>query len=130
MKLITKEIEKKLLATPVNSTRDKSPEDIPVIVKFFGGGQYSCFVYEGDKLENGDWLFSIFGCMHENEFGSILLSELETVHFPPFGLPIERDMDLPKMTLDDVLAEYGSSHYKFNGARPMNEQKIKPNSND
>ena len=37
MKLITKEIEKKLLATPVNSTRDKSPEDIPVIVKFFGG---------------------------------------------------------------------------------------------
>ena len=51
MKLLTKDIKKKLSKTPIGSTAEKNAEDIPIIVKFFGGGSYSAYVYEGDELD-------------------------------------------------------------------------------
>ena len=87
MKLLTKEIEKKL---PKLYSQEKV-ENPKIIVKFFcPWNQWTWFAYEGEKQENGDWLF--FGMVHgdDHEIGYFLLSDLEGAT-GPFGLRIERD---------------------------------------
>ena len=91
MKLITKAIEKELLRHPLYSTDGK--ENKKVIVKFFNPcGVGTWLVYEGEKLENGDWEF--FGNVdlgYGYEMGYFRLSDLTSIRLP-FGLKIERDM--------------------------------------
>ena len=91
MKLITKEIEKKLEKYPLYS-QDGKGDDAVVICKFFGGSCWSWYATEGNKTEDGDIEF--FGLI-VNDYGATLgyftLSELEDIKFPPFGLGIERD---------------------------------------
>ena len=92
MKLITKEIEKKIEKYPLYS-QDGKGDDAVVIVKFFGGSCWSWYATEANKLPNGDIEF--FGLVvgaYGAEFGYFTLSELTSVKFPPFGLGIERDM--------------------------------------
>lgn len=92
MKLLTKEIERKLTKTPYG-THDGLGDAAPVIVKFFGGSAATWLITEGDKLPNGDWL--LFGCVtlgYGWEWGTVLLSELQAARFPPFGLGVERDL--------------------------------------
>jgi len=87
MKLLTKEIEKKL---PKLYSQEKVENPV-IIVKFFcPWNQWTWFAYEGEKQENGDWLF--FGMVHgdDHEIGYFLLSDLEGAA-GPFGLRIERD---------------------------------------
>ena len=87
MKLLTKEIEKKL---PKLYSQEKV-ENPEIIVKFFcPWNQWTWFAYEGEKQENDDWLF--FGMVHgdDHEIGYFSLSDLESVS-GPFGLKIERD---------------------------------------
>lgn len=94
MKLITKEIEKQLEKHPLYSTEEVPVEQKKVIVKYFGGSACTWLVYEGEKQSNGDWLF--FGNVTLNgedwELGYFTLSQLQELRFPPFGLPIERDL--------------------------------------
>lgn len=94
MKLMTKEIEQKLEAHPFYSTDGVPVEKKQVIVKYFGGAACTWLVYEGEKQEDGDWMF--FGNVTLDgeywELGYFMLSELAGLHFPPFGLPVERDM--------------------------------------
>lgn len=94
MKLITKEIEKQLERHPFRSTENTPIEQKKVIVKFFGGYAATWLVYEGEKQPDGDWLF--FGNVTLDgtfwELGYFSLNELKRISFPPFGLPIERDM--------------------------------------
>lgn len=92
MKLITKAIEKKLLATPLGS-QDGKGGDADILVKFFypyGAGTW--LVTEAERLDNGDWRF--FGAVTlgmEWEWGYFMFSELQSVR--KFGRPaIERDM--------------------------------------
>lgn len=98
MKLMTAEIEKRLEKHPFHS-QDGKGMDAEVIVKFFGGGASTWLVTEGERQDNGDWLFfgyvTIFGG-DEWEWGYFTLSELKSLHFPPFGLPIERDLYIGK----------------------------------
>lgn len=89
MKLITKKIEEKLAKFPLYSTDGHKEKE--VIVKFFnpyGAGRW--YVCEGEKQENGDWLF--FGLVEliEKEWGYFTLSELQSIP-TPYGLGIERD---------------------------------------
>jgi len=98
MKLLTSEIIKNLEKHPLKSQESKG-EDAEVIVKFFGGGAGTWLVTEGERQEDGDWLF--YGCVTlfgdgEWEWGYFTLSELTEIRFPPFGLGIERDMWLDK----------------------------------
>ena len=90
MKLLTKEIESKLLKHPLGSgDGNQTPE---IIVKFFDPtGSWTWYATEGSKTEDGDWEF--FGLVdgHEKELGYFMLSELASVHVR-FGLGIERDM--------------------------------------
>lgn len=94
MKLMTKEIEKKLKQSPFGSHEDEG-ENAKVIVKFFNPyGAGTWLITEGEQEEDGDWL--LFGKMHifEWEWGYVSLSELEKTKVNLFGmsLPLERDM--------------------------------------
>jgi len=104
MKLITKEIEKRLQAHPIKSTETKKEDDIQVLVKFFTPwSSWTWFVTEAEWLEDQKtWEFFGLVVGHEVELGYFWLSELEGVT-GPFGLKIERDMHFdPKTTLAEV----------------------------
>jgi len=93
MKLMTKEIEAKLLENPLYS-HDGEGLDAKVIVKYFNPcGSGTWLITEGEKEEDGDWM--LFGYCHifEWEWGYLRLSELESV-VGPLGLGIERDLYL------------------------------------
>lgn len=90
MKLMTKEIEKKLLSRPYGKY-DGLGLNAPLTVKYFNPcGAGTWLITEGEKLENGDWL--LYGYCHicEWEWGNVLLSELEN-YKGPWGLGVERD---------------------------------------
>ena len=94
MELMTKEIEKRLENFPIGSQDDKGM-DAEVVVKYFNPyGAGTWLITEGEKTEGGDW--ELFGYCHilEWEWGYVMLSELESIVIPPFGLGIERDMYL------------------------------------
>lgn len=88
MKLMNKELEKRFAKFPLYSQDEKGDEAIIVVKYFnpFGGGTW--LITEGEKQEDGDWLF--FGYCHifEWEWGYVRLSELEKIGF------IERDLYL------------------------------------
>ena len=94
MKLMTKAIEKALPA--LYATEDVPAAEKLAVVKFFGGGRGTWYAVEGEKQEDGDWMF--FGYVVSplgsdcDEFGYFTLNQLKSVKFPPFGLGIERDM--------------------------------------
>jgi len=98
MKLLTKAIEAKLLKNPLYIHDGcKRPE---VLVKFFApDSNWTWYVTEGEKQEDGDWRF--FGLVegHETELGYFMLSELQSAK-GPFGLKIERDLYFDGYVLD------------------------------
>lgn len=92
VKLLTKAIEKKLERYPLLSQGGKGT-DAKVIVKYFNPcGRGTWLITEGEKQEDGDWLLYGYCHVFEWEWGSVMLSELENVKVPPFGLGIERDL--------------------------------------
>ena len=88
MKLMNKELEKRFAKFPLYSQDGKGDEAIIVVKYFnpFGGGTW--LITEGEKQEDGDWMF--FGYCHifEWEWGYVRLSDLEKIGF------IERDLYL------------------------------------
>ena len=85
MKLMTKEIEKKLIK--MGSQEDSNPR---IIVKFFcPWNQWTWYVLEGEKLLNGNWRF--YGLVDgiEKELGYFTLGELKSIK--KCGIGIERD---------------------------------------
>mgnify|MGYP002623781981 CR=1 FL=1 len=90
MKLITKEIEKKLNAVPLYSTESKAEKE--VICKFFNPyGAGTWYVFEAERQGDGDWLFFGLVDLFDKEMGYFTLSELESVRIGRFGGKIERD---------------------------------------
>ena len=95
MRLMTKEIERKFEKKFPIGSQDGKGKEAEVVVKFFGGSSYTFLVTEGNKLDNGDYeLFGMATFGYGWEWGYACLSDLERMRFPPFGLPIERDMYL------------------------------------
>ena len=93
MKLLTKEIENKLEKAPFGS-KDGDGLDAKLIVKYFNPyGAGTWLITEGEKQEDGDWMLYGFCHIFEWEWGTVMLSELESVHpFPAYPkLGIERD---------------------------------------
>jgi hypothetical protein len=90
MKLLTAAIIKQLEKHPLYS--GEKQQISPVIVKFFTpDSSWTWYVFEGQKLENGDWRFYGLVDGHEKEQGYFMLSELKEAR-GHFGLPVERDM--------------------------------------
>lgn len=93
MKLLTAKVIRKLEKHPLGS-QEGMCDNAEVLVKFFGGA-YTFLVTEGEKQEDGNWVF--FGKMNHGwgwEWGYVTLSEIENTKVPPFGLGLERDMYL------------------------------------
>lgn len=109
MKLLTKDIIKNLPA--INSTGEKEPADIPIIVKFFcPWSQWTWYVLEGERVEDDDGNLTedyiFFGYVKGvcDELGYFLLSELEEITAPGgLSLKIERDRFF-EGTLEDVMS--------------------------
>ncbi len=94
MKLITKEIEKKIAAAPIYS-KDGQGTDAEVIAKFFypyGVGTW--LAVEGEKMQNGDYEFFGYVDMgYGYEAGYFYLSQLEEIaKHNRHGLGVERDL--------------------------------------
>ena len=84
MKLITKEIKKKLRA---NYGRDTGRP----VVKLFGGS--ACTWLISQMYPDGDTLYGLCDIGQGSpEIGCVSLSELQSLKFPPFGLGVERDL--------------------------------------
>jgi len=92
MKLVTKEIEKKLEKAPLYS-KDGQGTEAEVIVKFFypyGVGTW--LVTEAEKQTDGDWLFYGYAEIgYDYEAGYFTLSQLESIR-NRYGLGVERDL--------------------------------------
>jgi hypothetical protein len=90
MKLLTKAIENKM--PKLYSTENIDTNDKKIVCKFFAlGSNWTWYVVEGERQENGDYLF--FGLVDglEKEWGYFSLSELDSVRW--MGIQgIERDM--------------------------------------
>lgn len=94
MNLITNEIKEKFNKYPLGS-QDEKLGNAEVIAKFFNPtGIGTWYITEGQMLENGD--AEMFGFCHLGddemaEFGTVMLSELESLQLP-MGMTIERDL--------------------------------------
>lgn len=99
MKMITKEIEKKL--PRIGETGDKKPEEVRVYLKFFnpcGGQTWYITEFDGE-----DAMFGYVTGMGCDELGYISFAELKGVRVA-MGLRIERDLYWDdKKTLADVM---------------------------
>ncbi len=90
MKLLTKEIERKL---PALYSQEKNPDPTVQLKYFTPWSGWTWYITEGEQRD-GDWLF--FGLVDpgrsgEAELGYVALSELQSVK-GPCGLGIERDL--------------------------------------
>jgi len=103
MKLLTQEIIKHL--PNLNALDGLDNKEKNIAVKFFcPWNRYTWYVLEGEKQEDGDWLF--YGYVQGNhpdcdEFGYFVLSELQNLK-GLWGLKVERDLHF-KGTMADVL---------------------------
>ena len=74
------------------------------VVKLFGGSSCTWLLTELNPESN--IAFGLCDLGHGTpELGYVSLAELEAIKFPPFGLPIERDMN---WEADKTITEYAS----------------------
>lgn len=89
MKLITADIRKKLEKNYQQVS--ETGESGPVVLKLFGGSNMTWLITDIDP--DGDTMMGLCDIGQGFcEFGSVSLSELQSIRFPPFGLGVERDM--------------------------------------
>ena len=111
MKLITAAIRKKLEAA--NAKANETGETGDVLLKLFGGSNMTWLITEIEP--EGDIMRGLcdigMGCC---EFGTVSLSELASIRFPPFGLGVERDLHFSGGTVDSF-RKYYNTHGSLNG---------------
>lgn len=100
MKIMTKEVKKAFAKQ--GKTGNKSMKDIKIVLKLFGGGAFSWYLYE--KLDDDIYMaFVNLGDPEMSECGTVSMRELMSLKFR--GLGIERDMYYKPLsrTLKDVM---------------------------
>lgn len=91
MLLMTKELEEKFKKYPLYSQDGKGTES-DVVVKYFNPcGNGTWLITEGEKQDDGDWIFYGYCHLFDWEWGYVTLSELESVRLP-YGLRLEREI--------------------------------------
>ena len=110
MKLITASIQKKLEKNFQQVMETGKSGNI--VLKLFGG---NCTWLITDIDSDGDTMSGLcdigMGCC---EFGTVSLQELKSVKFPPFGLPVERDMHFSGGTVQQF-QDYYDKHKTLAG---------------
>lgn len=101
MKLLTKALEQKLIKNYQENQKQIGKADFAPVVKFFGGN-CTWLVTEYDPESRMFFGLADLGMGHP-ELGWISRDELEELRFPPFRLPVERDL---YSTYDKPLSYY------------------------
>ena len=101
MKLFTKEILNQFKKQ--GDTSEKSANEITVICKLFGGSSASWYLYEYNEEYQEFQAYVNLGDVSMAELGAVSRKELETIKFPPFNLPIERDLYFKPMNLKELM---------------------------
>ena len=105
MKLMTKAVESRIPAL-YSQEHNSNPT---VQAKFFTPWtNWTWYVLEGEKQEDGDWRFFGYVVGQENELGYFMLNELAAVR-GPYGLKIERDMYFKPTPLAVIKAKHEKS---------------------
>ena len=102
MKILTKEVLNAFAKQ--GDTSQKSMSEIKIVLKLFGGGAFTWYLYE--KIDDDTYMAYVnLGDPEMSECGYVSMSELMSIKFPPFNLVIERDMHFEplKRTLQDVM---------------------------
>lgn len=108
MKLLTKEIEEKLIKNFKENAEDGGGIDHKPVVKFFGGGACTWLITEYEPESRIYFGLCDVG-LGFPELGYVSRDELEDVRFPPLNLPVERDM---YFKADKTLSEYANKATK------------------
>lgn len=104
MKLLTKELQRKF--DKVKPYEGDASFDAPVLAKFFGGAFYTFIVTSAEKDGDDYILYGYATLGYGYEYGSVRLSEIENMRFPPLGTYAERDRYLPKgCKVKDLISE-------------------------
>lgn len=104
MKLITKEIKKRLEKYPLYSQDGKKEEAISQAKFFLCVGAWSWFILEADLENNIAYGITINGS-GEGEYGYTSLTELQGLT-TKLGLTVERDTSFSPTPLKDINNEY------------------------
>jgi len=91
MELITEEIQKIL---PKLNSQEEVKDPVCHLKYFTPDSSWTWYIIEGEKQEDGDWLFFakvVSDLCPEGELGYVTLYELKTVR-GNLGLPVERDL--------------------------------------
>jgi len=105
MKLFTKAIERKLIDNFNRAESGTEVVDFKPVVKLFGGAACTWLLTELNP-ENGLAYGLCDLGLGFPECGAVSIEELQSIKFPPFGLPIERDMHFKA---DKTLSEYSAA---------------------
>lgn len=99
MTLTTQEQMKRLITNAKTTGSNHKP-----VIKLFGGGACTWLLSEYDPKT--DCFFGLCDLgMGEPELGYVSKAELEEIRFPPFNLPVERDLHFHP---DKTLKEYAN----------------------
>lgn len=104
MKLITKEVEKRLQEYPLYSQDGKKKDAICVVKFFMCGVNWTWYILEAD-LENQIAYGITINPAGEGEYGYVSLAELQTVK-NSWGLGVERDIHFDPVKLSDIDDSY------------------------
>jgi len=101
VKILTNPILKQLKANSARQQEDDVSMSTMPVVKLFGGGACTWLLSE---LDDDGIAFGLCDLgMGSPELGYVSMDELMSIKFPPFGLPIERDLHFKA---DKTLTEY------------------------
>jgi hypothetical protein len=107
MDLMPIELQRLLEKHPLYSAEHVRQEETKILVKYFTpDAEWTWYVVEGQKEEDGDWLLFGYVIGFEREWGYFRLSELKEAK-GPLGLPIERDLHFEGKTIGDILGVTG-----------------------
>ena len=108
MKMFTKKQKDKMIENFKLANNDNAG-DLKPVVKLFGGSACTWLLVDLDIETNIAFGLCDLG-MNSPELGYVSIEELNDIRFPPFGLPIERDLHFKA---NKSIAEYNKQAYKI-----------------
>lgn len=100
MKLLTKEIEKKIL--PLRATDGKPDNERKIAVKFFNPcGAWTFYAVEGERQGDDFIFYGWVDGVDYPEWGKMSLNEMSAIKLR-FGLGIERDRHFDNKRISDI----------------------------
>jgi len=108
MKLFTVAQERQLIQNYMVNREQEEPVDFKPVIKLFGGGACTWLFTEYDPESRTFFGLCDLGVGFP-ELGYVSREELEALRFPPFGLPVERDLSFKA---DKTLSQYAEEARK------------------